>query len=103
MTVEPSAILDAVRALRAGRNVSLDGAGSQLDLDPETGEDPTDWAVYCLNTDDQGGSADGIESGIRFDHRSKALETVRGAAGVFRVGASTDTALPTAVSPSNCP
>jgi ABC-type branched-subunit amino acid transport system substrate-binding protein/tRNA A-37 threonylcarbamoyl transferase component Bud32 len=102
MAIEPSAILDAIRALRAGRSVALDGAGSQLDLDPETGEDPTDFAIYCLNTDDKGFAADGIESGIRFDHRSKSLETERGAAGVFRMSAGADTS-PSAVTPLSCP
>jgi serine/threonine-protein kinase len=71
--VQPASILDTLRALRDGKNVALDGAGTQLDLDPATGEDPSDCAVYCMGVDDDGAASDPVESGLRFDHVTKAF------------------------------
>jgi serine/threonine-protein kinase len=69
--VGPAHVFDAIAALRAGKNIDLNGAASPLDLDRATGESPTDHVVLCVGDGDSG--PEGVESGIRFDARTGKL------------------------------
>jgi hypothetical protein len=54
-------------ALRAGENIDLVGATSNLDFDPATGEVPVDQAFLCVALDDHGRPYDTVESGLVYD------------------------------------
>jgi hypothetical protein len=71
--VGPGQILDVISELHAGRNVDLNGAGSALDFNLATGENSTDFAVYCLKADASGHVVDTVESGMRFDSTTGKL------------------------------
>jgi serine/threonine protein kinase/ABC-type branched-subunit amino acid transport system substrate-binding protein len=71
--VGPDRILEAIAALHSGRNIDLNGAATSLDFDLPTGENRSDFAVYCLKVDASGRAADTIESGLRYDSRTKTL------------------------------
>jgi serine/threonine protein kinase/ABC-type branched-subunit amino acid transport system substrate-binding protein len=73
LDVGPSQILDVVNELHEGRNVDLNGSGSALDFDLTTGENSTDFAIFCLKADASGHVVDTVESGLRFDARTGAL------------------------------
>ncbi|HEY2509372.1 MAG TPA: hypothetical protein VGI39_00825, partial [Polyangiaceae bacterium] len=73
VSVGPSNIFQAYEVLRGGQKLHLVGAGSDLDLDPATGEIPNDFAVYCFGVDAAGRVSEPIESGLRFDHREKRI------------------------------
>jgi serine/threonine protein kinase len=72
--VGPSHVFAAYDALRQGKRLRLNGAGTQLELDHATGEIPTDFAVYCMGVDREGRAAEPVESGLRFDHRTRRVE-----------------------------
>ena len=71
--VGPSGIFETVNALAGGKNVDLVGAGTALDLDPTTGESPSDFAVYCIKPDAAGKASDAVESGLRYDFTAKKI------------------------------
>jgi hypothetical protein len=62
--VRPTRIDDALDALRAGRNIDLNGTMTTLDFDLETGNSRVDFAVYCIKTDADGKAVDAVESGL---------------------------------------
>jgi serine/threonine-protein kinase len=53
--VGPATIFDVFKAIRSGKNVDLEGAGTNLDFDAETGEPPVDFAVYCFGRSHEAG------------------------------------------------
>jgi hypothetical protein len=73
VSVGANGIFAAYEALREGKMLRLAGAGTQLDFEHATGEIPTDLAVYCMSIDLKGQAANPVESGLRYDHRAKAL------------------------------
>ena len=72
--VGPSQIFEAYEILRQGATLHVVGAGTLLDFDHAAGEIPTDFVVYCLDVDMNRRASDPIESGLRFNHRSRRLE-----------------------------
>jgi branched-chain amino acid transport system substrate-binding protein len=71
--VGPGGIYAALAALAAGKNIDLAGTMTSLDFDPETGDAPADYAVYCMGTGRSGGP-ELVESGLVFRARTKKLE-----------------------------
>jgi len=72
--VGPAQIFQGFQVLRDGKPLHLRGAGTELDLDPASGESPSNFAVYCFAPSENAPRAISIESGLRFDHVSKRLE-----------------------------
>jgi hypothetical protein len=72
--VGPSGVFDVVRALANGGTVDLNGAGSSLDLDPETGETRADWDVLCVGVDESGAATSLVPSGLAYHAGARALE-----------------------------
>ncbi|HEY2511352.1 MAG TPA: protein kinase, partial [Polyangiaceae bacterium] len=66
-------IFDVYQVFRQGGRVRLTGAGTQLTIDPASGELPTDYAVYCMSVGTRGLAGTPIESGLRFDHRTRRM------------------------------
>jgi serine/threonine protein kinase/ABC-type branched-subunit amino acid transport system substrate-binding protein len=73
VSVGPESIFAAYDVLRGDGRLHLSGAASQLDLDPSTGEIPSDFAVYCFAVDRNGRASEPIESGLRFDHAAHRM------------------------------
>ena len=71
--VGPTHVFDAFEALRAGKNIDLDGATTTLDFDLATGESRASFAVYCIEPSTDG-RADAIESGLVFRSGAPHLE-----------------------------
>jgi len=71
--VGPQGIFDALSALRAGENVDLSGALSDLDFVRATGEAPIDYAIVCLGVDDHGAAKGSVDSGLVYDAKLKKL------------------------------
>jgi branched-chain amino acid transport system substrate-binding protein len=70
--VGPGAIVDALKALRAGKNIDLAGTTTSLDFDIDTGDAPVDFAVMCLKRTARGELAAG-ESGVVMSARTSQL------------------------------
>jgi hypothetical protein len=69
--VGPTQLLDGLRELFAGRPIDLEGATSELDFDPSTGEVPADFALVCAAVGPTGrATGDEVESGVVFRARS---------------------------------
>lgn len=59
----PDDLADGLAALRAGRTINLLGVSGELNLDPETGEGPSDIQVLCVPS--RGGlAAEALASGL---------------------------------------
>jgi ABC-type branched-subunit amino acid transport system substrate-binding protein len=71
--VGPTTIFEAMSALRAGKNIDLNGAASGLDFDLATGDSPADFAVLCVRAGTGGDGPQVVESGVVFDARTKKL------------------------------
>ena len=71
--VGPTAIFDAVAALRAGEHIDLNGAGGPLDFDLATGESPADYVFVCPGRDATGNADAEVESGMGFASADHAL------------------------------
>jgi branched-chain amino acid transport system substrate-binding protein len=71
--VGASAAYRAFGALREGKNIDLNGAGTPLDFDVATGETRADYAVYCAHLDVRGGVDDVMESGLRYAGATSSL------------------------------
>ena len=72
--VGPGRIFDAFNALRAGKNIDLNGASSRMDFDLATGESPADFVVMCIDVDAAGNAFDNVESGLVYDAKSGRLD-----------------------------
>jgi ABC-type branched-subunit amino acid transport system substrate-binding protein/tRNA A-37 threonylcarbamoyl transferase component Bud32 len=72
--VRPARIGDALDALRAGRNVDLQGAATTLDFDLATGDVHSDFAVYCIESGNSRRPADVVESGMVYRTATGRLE-----------------------------
>ncbi len=70
--VGPAKLLEALGVLGSGAAIDLQGAGSDLDLDPRTGESPTDHVVLCVGAD-RDGSPSAVESGLVWDAHTDKL------------------------------
>lgn len=70
--VGPARIMEGVAELAAGRSIDLDGAGSALDFDLATGEDPTDHVILSVGRGVDGKPI-GVESGLVFDAHTGKL------------------------------
>ncbi len=71
--VGPARILDGLRELGAGRAIDLQGAGSDLDFDLATGEDPTNHVVLCVGRGSNGEPI-GVESGLVYAARAGSIQ-----------------------------
>ncbi len=72
--VGPAGIYAALAALGVGKNIDLVGATTSLDFDPETGDAPADFAVFCVGPPRDGRPPELVESGLVFRARSARLE-----------------------------
>jgi hypothetical protein len=72
--VGPAAIPEALKVLREGRAIDLDGSSTSLDFDPETGDPPATYVVLCLKPGAKSGTFEAVESGIMLDGRIGKLE-----------------------------
>jgi hypothetical protein len=70
--VGPSAILAALKALRAGKNIDLAGAGTTLDYDLDTGDAPAEQSMRCVGSSKSGEPAL-VESELFYDPRTHRL------------------------------
>jgi hypothetical protein len=71
--VGPVQVGEAFEVLRSGGRIDLNGAIGALDFDPRTGEAPIDYAIVCMDVDDQGRAAATVDSGLFYDARGKKL------------------------------
>ncbi len=63
--VGPTPVFDAITRLGGGGGLDLVGTQSALDLDPVTGEGPSDFELLCANVDGAGAATgETIESGV---------------------------------------
>jgi tRNA A-37 threonylcarbamoyl transferase component Bud32 len=72
--VGPANIFDGFNALRAGRNIDLDGAATRLDFELTTGDSPTDFAVLCVGVDDEGRASQAVESEVTYRTATRRLD-----------------------------
>jgi serine/threonine protein kinase len=72
--VGPGGIYKAFQLLGAGKNIDLQGAATNLDFDPETGDAGADIAVFCLAPGTATDPPRSVPSGMVFRARTKKLE-----------------------------
>jgi hypothetical protein len=70
--VGPTKILEAAQLLRDKKAIDLQGVGGRLDLDPATGESPSDMSIFCVASPDAKMAAIS-ESGVTYDAAQKKL------------------------------
>jgi len=74
ISVGPSDVFDALTALDRGDDVNLEGTQSGLDLDLNTGNDPSDFAVLCSDVDATGrATGQDLESGVVYQASTRRL------------------------------
>ncbi len=72
--VGPDGIFDAYSTLQRGEKIDLNGAFGSLDFDLTTGDEPFQFAVECIGTNEEGRANHGIESGLVYASGTDRLE-----------------------------
>jgi branched-chain amino acid transport system substrate-binding protein len=72
--VGAAGIYQALTLLGAGKGFDLVGSVTTLDFDPDTGDAPADFAVFCLAPGQGGALPEVVESGLVYRARTRKLE-----------------------------
>jgi tRNA A-37 threonylcarbamoyl transferase component Bud32 len=73
--VGPSQVADALASLSGGGAIDLQGVASGLDFDLATGEEPSDYRVYCAGVDARGSpTPEDVPSGVTFDAKTGRVD-----------------------------
>jgi hypothetical protein len=71
--VGPTKILEGAQLLRDGKSIDLQGVAGRLDLDPRTGESPSDLSTFCVAPPEARMAGAIVESGLVYDAAPKKL------------------------------
>ncbi len=73
--VGPTGVYEGFDLLSSGKTIDLEGAASGLDLDPSTGEAPSDSVLECVAVDARGRALpEDVESGVSYNARTRRTE-----------------------------